>query len=71
MFVSFSDHNLVTSKICRRPYENRQSQKQRYSVKRADWNGLRNLLLHTLWHLRRGNKQLLAPVERSFSSGCG
>jgi hypothetical protein len=70
----FSDHNLITFKICRRPYENRQSRKQCYSFEEGRLERLKKFTRAYSMapcFIRRGSKQLLAPVERSFSSSCG
>lgn len=46
----FSDHNQITFNINCAPYEERKPQKQYYSFKNAEWNNLKDLLLHIPWH---------------------
>lgn len=46
----FSDHNQITLNIFCVPYEERRPQKKYYSFKKAEWNKLKDLLLHTPWH---------------------
>ena len=46
----FSDHNQITLNIFCVQYEERRPQKKYYSFKKAEWNKLKDLLLHTPWH---------------------